>query len=79
MKTLPVGQFKANFSEIIKHVKQGEEVGISFGKKKETIAVLIPYARYKKKSVRKLGILLNKASFQLLKDYKMSDDEFLDS
>ena len=79
MKTLPVGEFKSHFSEIIEDIKHGEEVAISFGKKKETIAVLVPYSKYIKKSIRKLGLLKDNASFQLSEDFKISDDEFLNS
>lgn len=76
MKTLPVGEFKTHFSEIIENIKSGEEVAISFGKKKEKIAVLIPYSKYIKKSSRKLGLLEHKASFRTKSDFKISDEEF---
>jgi len=79
MKNLQVGEFKSKFSKVIEDIRNGEEITISFGKKKEKIAVLIPYSKYKKKSQRKLGILENKASFKLDKDFKISDDELLGS
>jgi len=79
MKTLPVAEFKSHFSEIIESIKKGEEVAVSFGKKKETIAVLVPYSKYIRKSVRKLGLLQNKASCRLSNDFKITDDEFFDS
>jgi prevent-host-death family protein len=44
MKTFTVGEFKTDFSEIIARVRAGEEIIISYGKKKEKVAVLIPYA-----------------------------------
>jgi prevent-host-death family protein len=47
MKTLSVGELKKSFSEVIKEVRQGEEVAVSFGKKKERIAVLIPFEKYR--------------------------------
>lgn len=78
MKTLAVGEFKAHFSEIIEGIKKGEEVAISFGKKKEKIAVLIPYSKYSKKNTRKLGLLEKekKAFFKMSSNFKISDDEF---
>jgi len=79
MKNLQVGEFKSKFSKVIEDIRNVEEITISFGKKKEKIAVLIPYSKYKKKSQRKLGILENKASFKLDKDFKISDDELLGS
>lgn len=79
MKTLPVGEFKSQFSDVLESIKKGEEVAISFGKKKEKIAVLIPYAKYTKKNKRRLGLLEKKASFRFAKNSKITDEEFLDS
>ncbi|MDY6969034.1 MAG: type II toxin-antitoxin system Phd/YefM family antitoxin [Spirochaetota bacterium] len=79
MKTLQVSEFKKNFSEVLKKVRQGEEVAVSFGKHKEKIAVLIPYSSYKKKHKRKIGILENKASFKLTDNFEISEEEFLNS
>ncbi len=79
MKTLQVGEFKSHLSEIINEIKNGEEIALSFGKKKEKIAVLVPYSKYIKKNNRKLGVLHNKASFSSSTDFKISDDEFFES
>ncbi len=79
MKTLQVGEFKSRLSEIINELKDGEEITLSFGKKKEKIAVLIPYSKYIKKNNRKLGILQNKAGFTIKNKFKFSDDEFFNS
>jgi prevent-host-death family protein len=76
MKTLQVGEFKSHFSEVIENIKKGEEVVISFGKKKEKIAVLVPYSKYMKKKSRKIGLLEKKASFKLSSDFKVSDETF---
>lgn len=77
MKTLQVGELKAKFSKVLEYLKNGEEITISFGKKKEKIAVIVPYSKYKKGINRKLGILKNKASFKIHKDFKISDEELL--
>jgi antitoxin (DNA-binding transcriptional repressor) of toxin-antitoxin stability system len=79
MKTLPVGEFKSHFSEVLESIKKGEEIAISYGKRKEKIAVLMPYAKYSKKNKRNLGILEKKASFEILSDFEIDDDEFLNS
>jgi len=76
MKILQVGEFKSRFSEVIENIRKGEEVTIAFGKKKEKIAVLIPYSKYMKKANRKIGLLENKASFTLSSDFKVSDETF---
>ena len=35
MKTINVGELKANFSEVLKKVQSGEEIGILYGKEKK--------------------------------------------
>ena len=75
MKTFAVGEFKSNFSEIIERVRSGEEIIISYGKKKENVAVIIPYAAYKSKKIR-LGLLQNK-SLKIHDDFEMDEEELL--
>jgi prevent-host-death family protein len=77
MKILQVGEFKSKFSKVLDDIKKGEEITISFGKKKEKIAVIIPYSKYKKKIHRKLGLLENKASCHINDNFSISDDELL--
>ncbi len=79
MKILQVAELKTNFSELMEEVKNGEEITISFGRKKEKIAVIIPYSKYKKNIKRKLGLLENKASYKINKNFKFSDNNFLNS
>lgn len=79
MKSLPVGELKTNFSRILEEIKKGEEITISFGKKKQKIAVIVPYAKYKKNAHRKLGLLEKKASMVLSSDFSITDEEFLNS
>jgi prevent-host-death family protein len=77
VKTLQVGELKAQFSKIIEEVKNGEEVTISFGKKGEKVAVIIPFAQYRKKNTRRLGLLEGKAKITFQDDFKMTEEEFL--
>ena len=77
MQTMTVGHFKAHFSHVLDLVQQGEDVVISYGKKKEKIAVLVPFDRYGGRPPRTLGILAGKASFSIPGDFKLSDDELL--
>ncbi|OGU18179.1 MAG: prevent-host-death protein [Geobacteraceae bacterium GWC2_53_11] len=77
MQTMTVGHFKSHFSQVLDFVQHGEDVVISFGKKKEKIAVLVPYDRYAGKPQRILGLLAEKASFSVPADFKVSDEEFL--
>ncbi len=75
MKTYAVGEFKAHFSEIIEQVRAGEEIIISYGKKKENVAALIPYAAYKSKKIR-LGLFQDK-TLKIHDDFNMSEEELL--
>jgi antitoxin (DNA-binding transcriptional repressor) of toxin-antitoxin stability system len=76
MKTMSVGEFKANFSEALKQVLAGEEIGILYGKKKEVVAKLVP-KNAGKKPKRKLGILEGKGKVKFGKDFKMTEEEFI--
>jgi len=75
MQTLPVGEFKTKFSEIISKVKAGDTVGVSYGKNKKTVAVLLPYEDYKVKKKRKLGLLKDRATYKIKEDFKISEKE----
>lgn len=77
MQTMTVSQFKSHFSEVLDLVQNGEDIVISYGKKKEKIAVLVPFANYAGKPQRTLGLLAGKASFAMADDFKISDDELL--
>ena len=79
MKTLPVAEIRTNLSSLLKEVESGNEIGISFGRRKETIAVIVPIAEYKKIKERKLGSLKGKLTVEFKSDWKMTDEEFLNS
>ena len=76
MVTYTVGDFKAHFSEIIERVKKGEKIAITFGRRKEVVALLVPNEE-PLPDKRPLGILENKASVTFGKDFKMTEAEFL--
>jgi prevent-host-death family protein len=79
MITMPVGEFKARFSEVLKQVEKGDEVVISYGKGHRNVAVLVPINKLKKCSTkrRKLGILKNRGSFYIAPDFQITEEEFL--
>jgi hypothetical protein len=79
MITLQVGELKSSFSKVLGYLRKGEEAAISFGKKKEKIAVIVPYSKYRKGIHRKLGLLEKKASYKIQGDFKISDEDLLDS
>jgi prevent-host-death family protein len=77
METMQVGDLKARFSEVIERVRRGEEIVISFGRKRENVAALIPYSAYRRKNRIKLGLLKGRAEAAFADDFKMSPEELL--
>ncbi|MGD8389096.1 MAG: hypothetical protein PVG49_18255 [Desulfobacteraceae bacterium] len=79
METMTVGELKAKFSSVLERLKRGEEVVISYGKRREKVGVLIPYNRFHLQKKKRLGLLKGKATCIIHDDFKMSDQELLDS
>lgn len=77
MKTLPVGELKAQFSEVLEKVKKGEKFGILYGKKKKPIAMIVPFSEVEEKKERRLGILEGSFQVKFADDFKMTEEEFL--
>lgn len=71
-----VGEFKTHFSEVLKRVLAGEEIGISYGKKKEIVARLVPKSTAKE-AKRKIGIFEGKGKVSFGVDFSITEDEFL--
>ena len=76
MKVMSVGELKTRFSEVLKRVQSGEEIGIAYGKSKVVVARLVPKNMEKKKK-RKIGILDGKGKVIFSKDFKLTAEEFL--
>lgn len=77
MKTLPVGELKAQFSEVLELVKQGESFGILYGKKKKPIAMIVPYIEKKSDKEREIGYLEGKVKIKFSADFGMTEEELL--
>lgn len=77
MKTLPVGEIKAQFSEVLEKVKHGESFGILYGRKKKPIAMIVPFVDDEPKQRRQVGLLDGKVEITFSEDFKMSEEEFL--
>ncbi|GAB1455091.1 hypothetical protein MASR2M48_03980 [Spirochaetota bacterium] len=77
MKTLPVGELKAQFSEVLELVKKGESFGILYGKKKKPIAMIVPYVEDKSKKDREIGYLEGKVTVKFSPEFTISEEEFL--
>lgn len=74
---MAVGEFKARFSEAVEAVKHGEAIVISYGKKRQNIAVLVPYDTFKHKNAITLGRLSGSASVQFADDYDITAEELV--
>jgi antitoxin (DNA-binding transcriptional repressor) of toxin-antitoxin stability system len=77
MKTIQAAEAKAHFSSILKDIEAGNEVAIAYGKKKQTIAVIIPYEQWKKSKKRQLGTLEGKMAVNFSDDFSISDEELI--
>ena len=78
MKSLPVGEFKAQFSEVLEDVLKGETIEVVYGKKKTPVARLVPINDSKPKKKRKLGAWEGKVKVTFAPNFKMTDEELLD-
>jgi len=79
MQTLSIGELKTRFSEVLGRLRGGQEIVISYGKKKEKVAVLVPYSNYRGSPKRELGLLQERGRYVIHEDFKMTDEEILDS
>ena len=77
VKSLPVGELKAQFSEVLEKVQQGESFEVLYGKKKTPIARIVPISDPKSKKKRKIGILDGKIKIKFADNFKMTEEEFL--
>jgi antitoxin (DNA-binding transcriptional repressor) of toxin-antitoxin stability system len=74
MKTMSVGEFKTHFSEALKSAEAGEKIAITFGKKKEIKAYLVPSITTKNIQ-RKIGILNGTSGYFMANDFNITTDE----
>lgn len=74
---MTVGDLKSRFSKVLEKIKAGEEIAVSFGRKKEVVAYLIPKSA-RRPAERKLGLLANKGNITFAPDFSMTEEEFLD-
>jgi antitoxin (DNA-binding transcriptional repressor) of toxin-antitoxin stability system len=74
MKTMSVGDFKSQFSDVLKLIEKGDSIAITYGKQKKIKAILTPH---KEKAIkRKLGVLKNKGSFKFIGGHNTTEKEF---
>jgi antitoxin (DNA-binding transcriptional repressor) of toxin-antitoxin stability system len=79
MKTLPVGELKAQFSKVLEKVSQGESYGILFGKKKKPVAMIVPYKENLSRKTRKIGLYNGKIAIKISEDFEISEQDLLNA
>jgi len=77
METLTAAEFKARFSEVLEKIRKGQRIAITYGRKREKVAIIIPYSESFEGGKRKIGLLEGKASFKVRKGFKLTDEEML--
>jgi len=77
MKTLTVGELKARFADVLKEVQGGQAVAVSYGRRRQRMAVIVRYDQYTGAQSRELGVLQGKASYRIAPDFALSDEELL--
>lgn len=78
MKTLTVGELKARFADVLKEVAGGQAIAISYGRRRQRVAAIVPYAQYVGVCERTLGVLEGKATYRIAPGFSISDEELLD-
>ena len=79
MQTLTIGELKTGFSEVLKKVRNGQKIVISYGKKREKVAVIVPYSDYIETPERRLGLLEKRAECIIHDDFEIDEQELLGS
>ena len=79
MQTLTVGELKTSFSEVLERIRSGQKFAISYGKKREKVAVIVPYSDYVSAPERTLGLLKDRAGCTIHEDFEITEKEMLSS
>jgi antitoxin (DNA-binding transcriptional repressor) of toxin-antitoxin stability system len=80
MKTMTTANLKANFSSVVDELKKGNEVVITYGRKKEPLATIVPQSKLKKPDYSvKLGDLKAEGWTYKLDNFDMTEEELLTS
>lgn len=79
MQTLTIGELKTRFSEVLEKIRSGQKIVISYGRKREKVAVIIPYSAYASTQERSLGLLKDRAGCIIHDDFEISEKEMLAS
>jgi len=77
---MTAAKFKANFSSVVDELKKGNKVAITYGRKKEPLATIIPQSKIDKPDYSvKLGDLKANGWTYKLDNFEMTEEELLTS
>ena len=79
MKTLPVGELKARFSEVLDGVRHGDVFAVAYGRSKTPVAMIVPYEADHHGPGIRLGSLSGQATCAFADDFCLPDEQFLAS
>jgi antitoxin (DNA-binding transcriptional repressor) of toxin-antitoxin stability system len=79
METFVLSSVRDGLAGLIARVEKGDEIAIAHDDGDKAIAVIVPFAAWKKKPQRKLGSLHHCGPVYFADDFRMSDDELLNS
>lgn len=73
MTDMTVAELKANFSEVLHRVQDGEEYRILYGRTHRPVARIVPLEE--KPEIREIGVLADKVQFEFADDFKFDSYE----
>ena len=75
---MTTADFKANFSSVVDELKHGNKVMITYGRKKEPLATIIPQSQLTKPNYSvEIGDLKSQGWAYTLKDFEMTEEELI--
>ena len=79
MTEMAIAEAKTHFAEVLHRVERGEEIIITRGTKKTSVAAVIPIEQYRASKERKLGTLHHWGQIGVSEDWSITDAELLSS
>ena len=73
-RVMTVAELKAQFSDVLARVQNGERVKVLYGKARKPVAIITPVEN---SGPRRLGSMDGIAKFYEVEDSKISEEEFL--
>ncbi len=71
-----MAKLKAEFSKVLADVRRGERIGVVYGRSKQPVAMVVPYAP-EAVGTREIGFLDGKVTIDFTDGYEMTEDELL--